>query len=37
MPAISANIIAHRGHGPLLHSDAPRGVYSFGALFLVKS
>jgi len=25
MPAIGADIIAYRGHGPLLHSDAERG------------
>jgi|GEM_PF-4702295 len=24
MPAIGANIIIHRGHGPLLHGNAPQ-------------
>gem|GEM_PF-2269374 len=43
MPALSANIIAHRGHGPLLRylmavtQSVPSGIngnYGFGTLFL---
>ena len=40
MPAIGDNVGTDRGHGPLLRtvgSDAPRGNYSFGKLFLAKS